>query len=85
MDYIAQLHLFYLNVVKSLPFRDVLEVTQAVSYVMTVIPVTEIEKALRLFCLPIAQDLHAIVSKGKEIATPEECVKIGGKVQIHLF
>lgn len=86
MDYISQLHVFYLEVVKTLPFRDILEVTEAVSHVMTVIPVTEIEKALQLFCLPIAQDLHAIASKGANGTTPEERVKIGDILeQISVF
>lgn len=85
VDYISQLHVFYLEVVKTLPYRDVLEVTEAVSHVITVIPVTEIEKALQLFCLPVAQSLHAIASKGGE-ATQEERVKIGDILeQISVF
>ncbi|RCH81760.1 Nuclear import receptor, partial [Rhizopus stolonifer] len=71
VDYIPQLHAFYLNVVKSLPFRDILEVTEAVSHVMTVISVTEIQNALQLFCLPVAQELHGLVSKGKDVSNDE--------------
>lgn len=82
VDYISQLHSFYLNVVKTLPFRDILEVTEAVSHVITVLPVNEVEKALQLFCLPIAQDLHNIVSKEKDAVSQEECHKIGGKKKI---
>ncbi|KAI9273878.1 armadillo-type protein [Helicostylum pulchrum] len=86
VDYISQLHLFYLNVVKTLPFRDILEVTEAVSHVITVLPINEIEKALQLFCLPIAQDLHNIVSKGKDTVSQEECHKIGDILeQISVF
>jgi transportin-3 len=86
VDFIPQLHVFYLNVVKTLPFRDILEVTEAVSHVMTVIPVTEVQKALQLFCLPIAQELLALVSKGKDAISQEECVKIGDILeQISVF
>ena len=78
--------MFYLEVVKTLPFRDVVEVTEAVSHVMTVIPVSEIQKALQLFCLPIAQELHGIVSKGKEGTTKVEQDKIGDILeQISVF
>lgn len=86
MDFIPQLHVFYLNVVKTLPFRDILEVTEAVSHVMSVIPASEVQKSLQLFCLPIAQELHGLVSKGKEATTADECTKIGDILeQISVF
>lgn len=85
VDFIPQLHVFYLNVVKSLPFRDVLEVTEAVSHVITVIPPNEIQKALQLFCLPIAQELHTIVSRGKDQVSNEDCEKMGGKLNVTVF
>lgn len=49
------------------------------SHVITVLPVNEVEKALQLFCLPIVQELHNILSKGKDGVSDKECVKIGGK------
>ena len=79
MDYIPQLQAFYLNVAKSLPFRDVLEVTEAVSHVITVISPSDIQNALQLFCLPVAQELHSLVSKEKQTLSPDDYVKIGGK------
>ncbi|KAI9480494.1 MAG: armadillo-type protein [Benjaminiella poitrasii] len=86
IDFVPQLHLFYLNVVKTLPFRDVLEVTEAVSYVMTELPYTKTEEALQLFCLPVAQDLHQLVSKGKDQVTQEEGIKIGDLLeQVSVF
>ncbi|KAI7906612.1 armadillo-type protein [Cokeromyces recurvatus] len=86
IDFVPQLHVFYLNVIKTLPFRDVLEVTEAVSYVITELPFTKTEEALRLFCLPIAQELHTLVSKGKEQVTNDECIKIGDFLeQISVF
>ncbi|KAI8979289.1 armadillo-type protein [Mycotypha africana] len=86
VDFIAQLHSFYLNVVKSLPFRDILEVTEAVSHVIAVISPNEVLKALQMFCLPVAQQLHGIVSKGKNVVSEQECVKIGDLLeQISVF
>lgn len=78
IGYIPQLQYFFVNVVKTLPFRDVLEVTEAVSHVITVLPPNEIQNALQLFCLPVAQELHGLVSKGKDQLSDDDCVKIGG-------
>ncbi|KAI8993606.1 armadillo-type protein [Pilobolus umbonatus] len=86
VDYISQLHIFYLNVVKSLPYRDVIEVTEAVSHVINVLPLTEVQKALELFCLPVVQDLHNLVIKGKEGTTKDERTHIGDLLeQIGVF
>ncbi|KAI8365426.1 armadillo-type protein [Choanephora cucurbitarum] len=86
VDYVPQLQAFYMNVAKSLPFRDVLEVTEAVSHVITVISPSEIQNALQLFCLPVAQELHGLVSKEKESLSQEDYVKIGDLLeQINVF
>ncbi|KAI8369742.1 armadillo-type protein [Blakeslea trispora] len=86
VDYIPQLQAFYLNVAKSLPFRDVLEVTEAVSHVITVISPSDIQNALQLFCLPVAQELHSLVSKEKQTLSPDDYVKIGDLLeQINVF
>jgi transportin-3 len=66
IDYISQLHSFYINVGKTLPISDTLEVTEAVAHVIAVIPVNELLKALQLFCMPLAQQLHDLASKGKD-------------------
>ncbi|KAI8889030.1 ARM repeat-containing protein [Backusella circina FSU 941] len=77
VDYTGQLHTFYLNVVKSLPFRDILEVTEAVSHVINVLDVSAIENALKLFCLPVAKELNDIVIKPSNTTTKEEQTKAG--------
>ncbi|KAF1802852.1 armadillo-type protein [Mucor lusitanicus] len=86
VDYLMQLQSFYVQVTKTLPFRDVLEVTEAVSHVISVIPPAEIQNALQVFCLPVAQELHDIVSRGKDKVTNEDCVKMGDILeQISVF
>ncbi|KAG0171417.1 Nuclear import receptor [Apophysomyces sp. BC1034] len=77
IDYVAELHPFYVNVVKSLPYSDALEVTEAVAHVLAVIPPTQLQNALQQFCLPLAQDLHTIVSKDKSILAKEDRMKAG--------
>lgn len=86
VDFLVQLQSFYVQVTKSLPFRDVLEVTEAVSHVISAIPPAEIQKALQVFCLPVAKELHDIVSRGKDNVTNEDCVKMGDILeQISVF
>ncbi|KAI8086442.1 armadillo-type protein [Halteromyces radiatus] len=77
IDFIGELHPFYINVVKTLPFQDALEVTEAIAHVMAVIPISGLQDALQSFCLPLAQDLHSIVIKGKDAVTEKECIHAG--------
>ncbi|KAG0941977.1 hypothetical protein G6F57_005936 [Rhizopus arrhizus] len=77
VNYVSQLQMFYVNVAKSLAFRDQAEVTEAICHVIAVLPTLEIQNALQSFCLPVVQDLHALASKGKEGTPQMEVVKIG--------
>ncbi|KAI8336541.1 armadillo-type protein [Chlamydoabsidia padenii] len=77
IDYIGELHPFYVNVVKTLPFQDALGVTEAIAHVLAVIPVSGLSNALQSFCMPLAQDLHTIVAKGKDVVPKEERVRAG--------
>jgi transportin-3 len=79
IDYIGELHPFYVNVVKTLPFQDALGVTEAIAHVLAVIPITGLANALQSFCMPLAQDLHAIIVKGKDAVPKEERIRAGGK------
>ncbi|KAF0521261.1 ARM repeat-containing protein [Gigaspora margarita] len=64
VEYLPQLHPFYLNVTNKLNGADLLEVTEAVTHVVAAVPPAEILKALQTFCLPIAQGLHLLANKG---------------------
>ncbi|KAI8376491.1 armadillo-type protein [Radiomyces spectabilis] len=81
VDYIGQLHLFYVNVIKSLPFIDAREVTEAVAHVLAVLPVAELQNALQLFCMPLAQDLHTLLSRGKSNLSQDDCVRAGDTLE----
>lgn len=82
IDYIGELHPFYVNVVKTLPFQDALGVTEAIAHVLAVIPVTGLTNALQSFCMPLAQDLHTIIAKGKDSVAKEERIRAGGKERL---
>ncbi|CAO3589815.1 unnamed protein product [Absidia cylindrospora] len=77
IDYIGELHPFYINVVKTLPFRDALEVTEAIAHVLAVIPVSELTNALQSFCTPLAHEVHTIAAKGKANTTKDDCIRVG--------
>lgn len=79
MDYLSQLHPFFINVGKTLPILDILEVTEAVAHVIAVIPASELLKALQLFCMPLAQNLHDLAAKGKD-ATEKDRRDAAGKI-----
>lgn len=86
IDYLSDLHPFYTSIIRSLPFLDALEVTEAVAHVLAVIPVNGLQNALQQFCLPLAQDLHVVASKEKAVATRDDCTKAGGKHQsVYIF
>lgn len=74
-----------MNVVKTLPFRDILEVTEAVSHIINVLDVSEIQNALMLFCMPVAEQLNALVQKPRNVITKEEQTKAGGKYKNIMF
>ncbi|CAG8533786.1 12478_t:CDS:2 [Acaulospora morrowiae] len=73
VEYLPQLHHFYLNVSQTLSGVDLLEVTEAVTHVIASVPPSELLKALQMFFLPIAQGLHEFVNKG--VSTTEKDVK----------
>ncbi|GAB5592901.1 Nuclear import receptor [Umbelopsis nana] len=85
VDYLSQLHPFYINVGKTLPILDILEVTEAVAHVIAVIPTNELLKALQLFCLPLAQNLHDLAVKGKDATEKDRRDAADLLEQINIF
>ena len=66
VGYIEQLREFYVTVSKVLPFRDQFEVTEAMARIIAVIPPVDIPQGLQFFCLPVANDLRAMLAKPAE-------------------
>ncbi|KAI9278101.1 armadillo-type protein [Sporodiniella umbellata] len=77
VEFVPQLQMFYANVGNTLSYRDKSEVTEAICHVIAVLPVASIKDALQSFCLPVAQKLHAMASKGKDGVSPSQYVEIG--------
>ncbi|KAF9349142.1 Nuclear import receptor [Mortierella sp. AD094] len=63
LNYLNQLHGFFVGVTKKLKGMDLLEVTEAVAHVVAAVPNAELAQVFQMFCLPIAQQLAVLASK----------------------
>ncbi|ORX98968.1 ARM repeat-containing protein [Basidiobolus meristosporus CBS 931.73] len=71
IDYLNQLHPFYISASKSLSQGDLIEITEALAHVISAVPMDKILSTLQTFCLPIAQGLHEIARKGQGASESE--------------
>ncbi|KAJ3289873.1 Nuclear import receptor [Borealophlyctis nickersoniae] len=60
VNYLDQLHPFYLQTTKTMNRDDALELTEAIAHVVHAVPLEGLLETMRNFCLPIAQRLHEI-------------------------
>ncbi|KAI8598175.1 armadillo-type protein [Dissophora ornata] len=63
LNYLNELHSFFVGVTKKLKATDLLEVTEAVAHVVAAVPNAELAQVFQMFCLPIAQQLASLASK----------------------
>ncbi|KAG0288381.1 Nuclear import receptor, partial [Dissophora globulifera] len=63
LNYLNELHSFFVGVTKKLKGMDLYEVTEAVAHVVAAVPNTELAQVFQMFCLPIAQQLAEFASK----------------------
>ena len=75
VNYLDQLHPFYLDTMKSLEKEERREFTEAIAHVVNSLPLEKILAAMQTFILPVAQRLHEIANMGK-IGNEEEEVKV---------
>jgi len=80
VDYLGQLHPFYLTMMQKLESRDRLEVTAAISHVLSALPEDKLLENLQYFCLPLAQKLNEIAMNGK-VSEESEMVKITKEIK----
>ncbi|KAG0312190.1 Nuclear import receptor [Linnemannia gamsii] len=74
LNYLNELHGFFMNVTKKLKGLDLWEVTEAVAHVIAAVPNAELAQVFRMFCAPIAQQLAVLASK--TAATQEEDIPL---------
>lgn len=69
--FLPQLHPFYLNTMKNIHPDDRMKLTEAISHVVSAVPLTTLTEMLELFCLPIAQSIHEKISLMAQLTIPE--------------
>ncbi|KAF9427872.1 Nuclear import receptor [Podila epigama] len=65
LNYLNQLHSFFVGVTNKLSDTDLLEVTEAVAHVIAAVPNENLANVFKMFCLPIAQQLAEFASKNQ--------------------
>lgn len=58
VPYLPQLYSFLTTIGPSLSPEDVIQVTEAVAFVLSYMPVDEVAAALRTFAMPLVQNIH---------------------------
>ncbi|KAI8851518.1 armadillo-type protein, partial [Chytridium lagenaria] len=69
VDYLGQLHPFYLNIMSQMEFVERRDLTEALAHVIKHVPIVtpeggppNLHKVLEMFCLPTAQRLHELIA-----------------------
>lgn len=71
VPYLPQLHTFLATVGPTLEHEDVIQVTEAIAFVLSFMPVGDAASALRTFAMPLIQSIHNITSKSSEASKDE--------------
>ncbi|KAF9110554.1 Nuclear import receptor [Mortierella sp. AM989] len=85
LNYLNQLHEFFVGVTKKLKGMDLLEVTEAVAHVVAAVPNAELAQVFQMFCLPIAQQLAAFASKDQSTLEEDIPFIIDNLTQLKIF
>ncbi|KAF9939699.1 Nuclear import receptor [Mortierella alpina] len=85
LNYLNQLHTFFVGVTKKLKGMDLLEVTEAVAHVVAAVPNAELAQVFQMFCLPIAQQLALLATKDQTTLEEDVPVIIDNISQLKIF
>ncbi|KAF9180617.1 Nuclear import receptor [Haplosporangium sp. Z 11] len=85
LNYLTQLHSFFVGVTKKLKGMDLFEVTEAVAHVIAAVPNMELAQVFQMFCLPIAQQLAELVSKDRTTLEDDIPLIIDNLTQLKIF
>ncbi|KAG0015504.1 Nuclear import receptor [Entomortierella chlamydospora] len=85
LNYLNQLHGFFVGVTKKLKGMDLLEVTEAVAHVVAAVPNAELAQVFQMFCLPIAQQLAVLASKDQTTLEDDIPHIIDNVTQLKIF
>ncbi|KAK3831462.1 MAG: armadillo-type protein [Linnemannia gamsii] len=85
LNYLNQLHSFFMGVTKKLRGMDLYEVTEAVAHVIAAVPNAELAQVFRMFCQPIAQQLALLASKSTTSQEEDIPLIIDNITQLKIF
>ncbi|KAF9901790.1 Nuclear import receptor [Lobosporangium transversale] len=85
LNYLNQLHGFFVGVSKKLKGVDLLEVTEAVAHVVAAVPNAELAQVFQMFCLPIAQQLAGLASKEQGTLEDDVPLIVDNLTQLKIF
>ncbi|KAF8980943.1 Nuclear import receptor [Entomortierella lignicola] len=85
LNYLNQLHVFFVGVTKKLKGMDLLEVTEAVAHVVAAVPNAELSQVFKMFCLPIAEQLAGLASRGQSTLDEDIPLIIDNITQLKIF
>lgn len=68
IDYLDQLHPFYVTALSKLQQFDAMELTEAIAHIVKAVPSDKLLQTIQIFCLPVAQRLQEL-----------SCTKIGNE------
>jgi transportin-3 len=77
VDYLKDLHPFYVSAVGQLKRHDILELTEAIAHIVSSMPPEKLLESLQNFMLPIAQRIHEVVNT-LDASSSEACKELEG-------
>jgi hypothetical protein len=84
VDYLKDLHPFYVTAVATLKKHDLLELTEAMAHIVSVVPLDQLLPALQNFLLPLAQRIHEIASTC-DASSAQACKELEGTPSFLFF
>jgi transportin-3 len=63
-----------------MPVNDRREITEAISHILSAVPLKDLNEALDIFCIPIATRIHNIISMESPNINPETLNTLKGLI-----
>ena len=80
---IEQLQPFYEQTIKQIHLHDQREMSEAISHLISSVPLTSVSHGLQLFCLPVAQRLNVIVESMTDKNDKAKVIELNCKISIY--
>ncbi|KAI9011165.1 armadillo-type protein [Gaertneriomyces semiglobifer] len=82
VNFLEQLHPFYLTTIKKISREDARDLTEAIAYVIAEVPSDNLLQTFQMFCAPVAQRLHEIAHQARPTGEAEEALIVEAADQL---